>query len=171
LELCNFRDDGVDVAIRFGLGQWPGLRADLLLREESFPVAAPSLATGGRPLDEPRDLAQHTLLHVSLYPDDWRRWLAMTGYAGLEPAGNLTFDENATALQAAINGLGVALGRHALTDADIAAGRLVDPFRMPLPQAAAFYVVSPLASLEQSKIMAFREWILEQAELPAPPMP
>jgi len=171
LDLCNFRDDGVDLAIRFGLGSWPGLRADLLMREEIFPVAAPSLLAGDRPLRDPSDLARHTLLHISRYPDYWHRWLSMTGLEGLEPAGNLMFDDSSTALQAAINGLGVALGWHALTDADVAAGRLVDPFHLPLPQATAFYVVAPLASQDQPAVAAFRDWILKQATLPSPPMP
>jgi LysR family glycine cleavage system transcriptional activator len=163
LGLSNFREDGVDLAVRYGLGYWPGLRADLLLHEESFPVAAPSLLAGGRPLNDPADLRRHTLLHVSIYPDDWHRWLSMAGYADVEPAGNLTFDESATAMQAAIDGLGVGLGRHAFTDRDLAAGRLVDPFGMPLPQETAFYVVSPLATQEQPKVEAFRGWILAQA--------
>ena len=167
LDLCNFHDDGVDLAIRFGLGRWPGLRADLLWREELFPVAAPSLLTGERPLEEPADLKHHTQLHVSRYPDDWHRWLSMAGYEDVEPARKLTFDDTPTAIQAAINGLGVALGRHAFADADIAAGRLVDPFHMRLPQAAGFYAVLPRANQERQKVAAFHEWIMKQSKLPA----
>lgn len=162
LALSNFRDDGVDLAIRYGRGAWPGLRADMLYREESFPLVAPSLLSGGPPLNDPADLARHTLLHVSIYPDDWRRWLTMAGFADLEPAGNQIFDDSIIALQAAINGLGVTLGRHTLSGADIAAGRLVKPFEMPLPQETAFYVVSPLATQDKPKIAAFRDWILAQ---------
>jgi len=170
LGLSNFRDDGVDVAIRYGRGVWPGLRADMLYREESFPLAAPSLLSKGPPLDSPADLARHTLLHVSMYPDDWQRWLTMAGFAGLEPAGNQIFDDSIIMLQAAINGLGVAQGRYTLSGVDIAAGRLVKPFDMPLPQETAFYVVSPLATQDQPKVAAFRDWMLAQAGYAAEPV-
>ena len=162
MALSNFRDDGVDLAIRYGRGTWPGLRADLLFREESFPVAAPSLLSGGEPLNDPADLSRHSLLHVSLYPDDWQRWLTMAGYADVTAASNQTFDDSMVVLQAAINGLGVALGRRAYANADIAAGRLVKLFDMALPQETAFYVVSPVASQDQPKVAAFRDWILAQ---------
>ncbi len=162
MALSKFRDDGVDLAIRYGRGAWPGVRTDLLFREESFPVAAPALLSGRAPLNGPADLSRHSLLHVSLYPDDWRRWLTMAGYADLEAAGNQTFDDTMVVLQAAINGLGVALGRHAYVNADIAAGRLVKLFDMALPQETAFYVVSPSATQDQPKVAAFRDWILAQ---------
>jgi LysR family glycine cleavage system transcriptional activator len=164
MALSNFREDGVDLAIRYGRGRWPDLRADLLFSEGSFPVAAPSLLSGGTPLNDPADLAQHTVLHTANFPDDWRRWLTMAGLPDLEPAGNQIFDETIVVQQAAINGLGMALGRQALAGIDIAAGRLVKLFDMALPQETAFYLVSPLATQDQPKIAAFRNWILAQIE-------
>ena len=162
--MADFVSDGVDVALRYGGGTWPGLRADKLMAEDWHPVCAPALLSGSAPLATPADLAAHTLLHVSAYPDDWQRWLTMVGHSEVQPARNLTFDESATSLQAAINGLGVALGRRAFVEEDLAAGRLVDPFGIHLPQETAFYVVAPQERADEPAIAAFRSWILDQAD-------
>lgn len=160
---ANFTTDGVDVAVRYGRGRWPGLSAVKLMAEEWLPVCAPELARGGRPLRDPADLAAHTALHVSIYADEWRLWLTMAGFAHVTPARNLTFDDSATLVQAAVAGLGVALGRRAYTEADLAAGRLIAPFDIHLPQDTAFYVVAPEDGAEAPKVTAFRDWILAEA--------
>ena len=158
--LSTFGSDGVDMAIRYGLGQWPGTRADLLLREDSIPVASPNLLIHGNPLQDATDLSEVVLLHVSAYPDDWQRWLTMAGLPDLKPKGHLSFDESIAAQQAAIDGLGVALGRPAIIASDLKAGRLITPFSLSLHQDTAFYVVSPQATENRPNIKAFRDWIL-----------
>src|ERR1700685_2629811 len=78
--LVDFRGGDVDAAIRYGRGQWPGLRADWLMADQLFPVCSPALVTGNRPLRSPEDLAYQTLLHTSAgYGDDWRLWLTAAG--------------------------------------------------------------------------------------------
>src|ERR1700752_3875314 len=73
--LVDFQRDDVDAAIRYGRGQWPGLRADWLMAGQLFPVCSPALLTGEKPLRRPQDLAGHPLLHSSgIYDDDWRLW-------------------------------------------------------------------------------------------------
>jgi LysR family glycine cleavage system transcriptional activator len=163
MALSDFRGDGVDIAIRYGRGNWPGLCVDKLMTEDWHPVCARELVTGTPPLGDPADLANHTLLHIAAYPDDWERWLTMAGHAGVRAARNLYFDDTMTALQAAIDGLGVALGRRAFTERDLAAGRLVDPFDIHLPQDTAFYVVAPEHNVALPKVAAFRNWILAEA--------
>jgi DNA-binding transcriptional LysR family regulator len=121
-----------------------------------------SATAGARAVEGPPDLLRHSLLHVSLYPDDWQRCLTMAGYADMKVAGRQTFDDTMVVLQAAINGLGVAQGRHTYVNADIAAGRLVKLFDMALPQETVFYVVSPSATQDHPKVAAFRDWILVQ---------
>jgi len=85
--LVDFQRDDVDAAIRYGRGQWPGLRADWLTADQLFPVCSPALLTGPRPLRRPEDLADHVLLHTSAGPsDDWRLWLTAAGMpADLRP--------------------------------------------------------------------------------------
>ena len=162
MALSNFREDGVDIAVRYGLGTWPGLHSDLLLHEDSIPIAAPALVTGDRALNCPVDLSKHTLLHFSAYPDDWQAWLTMAGVPNLKPLGNLTFDDTTAVMQAAINGLGVALSMHAIAAADIANGSVVSPFGLSLPKETGYYLVTPIGSREQPKITAFHDWVLAQ---------
>jgi LysR family glycine cleavage system transcriptional activator len=162
--LVDFRREEVDLAIRYGRGIWPGLRADRLMAENVFPVCSPALLTGERPLQQPADLARHTLLHVNLYRDEWLLWLTAAGLpTQLATRPGLTFDLGLMALQAAIDGLGVALGRTPFVEADIAAGRLVVPFDRVLPSAAGFYVVTPEQTADTPKIAQFRDWLISAA--------
>ncbi len=165
--LVDFRRDDVDVAIRYGHGDWPGLRADWLMTEETFPVCAPALRDGETPLRRPAELARHTLLHMSVR-DDWHQWLTAAGVDGVDVTRGHTFDSYVTLLQAAIDGLGVALGRTPFVEADLAAGRLVAPFQVTLPADAGFYVVAPTATADRPPVPAFRDWLL-QTMADAPP--
>ncbi len=156
----DFERDDVDVAIRYGRGDWPGLRADRLIREDIFPVCSPKLLDGPHPLRQPDDLAHHTLLHVVGFREDWQVWLTAANVDGVDPAIGPRFDVAFNALQAAIEGVGVALGRTALVERDLAAGRLVAPFDISLPIEAAYYVVAPEQTADRPQIMAFREWLI-----------
>jgi LysR family glycine cleavage system transcriptional activator len=162
--LVDFRREDVDIAVRYGRGIWPGLRAHWLMAERIFPVCSPALLNDVKPLRRPEDLANHTLLHSTISRDDWRLWLTA---AGLSPAiatrRGLTFDLGFMAIQAAVDGLGVALGGAHLVEADIAAGRLVAPFDTELPQDAGYYVVSPEATADTPKVGLFRDWLIASA--------
>jgi LysR family glycine cleavage system transcriptional activator len=162
--LVDFGREEVDVAVRYGRGHWPGLRAVWLMAERLFPVCAPGLLAGPEPLRQPGDLAHHTLLHTMVSRDDWRLWLTAAGLPhAIAARRGLTFDQGFTAIQAAMDGLGVALGRQSLVEADIAAGRLVAPFDTELPQGAGYYVVTPEATADVPKIALFRDWLLASA--------
>jgi LysR family glycine cleavage system transcriptional activator len=157
--LVDFRREEVDMAIRYGHGAWPGLRADWLMTEDIFPVCSPSLLAGEKKLERPEDLAQHTLLHVGAggFSEDWRLWLTAAGLdPGIATRPGLSFDLTMMALQVAIDGRGVAIGRSAFVEADIAAGRLV----------------APQETAESPKIALFRDWLLASvagtAAAPAP---
>ncbi len=156
----DFDRDDVDVAIRYGRGDWPGLRVDRLIREDIFPVCSPKLLDGPHPLGQPEDLAFHTLLHVAGFREDWQVWLTAANVDGVDPSSGLRFDLAVTALQAAIDGLGVALGRTALVEGDLATGRLVVPFDISLPIEAAYYLVAPERTADRPKIETFREWLI-----------
>src|SRR6202790_760761 len=78
--LVDFHRDHVDAALRYGRGQWPGVRAEWLMADELFPVCSPTLANGNKPLKCPEDLRDHVLLHTSnANSDDWRLWLTAAG--------------------------------------------------------------------------------------------
>ncbi|MBS0561290.1 MAG: transcriptional regulator GcvA [Proteobacteria bacterium] len=162
--LVDFQREEVDMAVRFGRGHWAGLRADWLMAEDMFPVCSPALPTAERPLRRPEDLAHHTLLHTSTWREDWQLWLTAAGLpVTLAGRRGLTFDQSLTALQAAMEGLGVAMGRTHLVESDIAAGRLVAPFDVVLPQDAGYYVVAPQATAASPKIARFRDWLIASA--------
>ena len=164
--LVDFRRDDVDAGIRYGRGHWPGLRADWLTADELFPVCSPALLKGDRPLQSPQDLAHHTLLHSSGgYDDDWRLWLTAAGQpSDISKQPGLSFDLILMTVQAAIDGLGVAMGRTSYVEGDIAKGRLVVPFTIALPADAGFYLVSPQARAESAKLSAFRQWLLSSIQ-------
>jgi len=109
--LVDFKTGDVDAAIRYGRGQWPGLRADWLMADQLFPVCSPALLGGNKPLRCPEDLAHQTLLHSSGgYDDDWRLWLTAAGLpANISKQPGLTFDLILMTVQAAIDGIGVAM--------------------------------------------------------------
>ncbi len=159
--LVDFKTGDVDAAIRYGRGHWPGVRADWLMADELFPVCGPALITGSKPLRCPQDLADQTLLHTSAgYNDDWRLWLTAAGLpADISKRPGLTFDLILVTVQAAIDGLGVAMGRTSYVEGDIAKGRLVVPFKIALPADAGYYLVSPETRADSPKLAAFRKWL------------
>jgi LysR family transcriptional regulator, glycine cleavage system transcriptional activator len=162
--LVDFQRDNVDAAIRYGRGQWRGLRADWLMRDELFPVCSPSLLRGDKPLRAPEDLKDHVLLHTN-NSDDWRLWLTAAGLSiGISRQPGLTFDMTFMTVQAAIDGMGVAMGRTTYVQDDIAKGRLVVPFRIALPADAGFYLVAPDGRHEAPKLAAFRDWLIAAAQ-------
>ena len=159
--LVDFKNGDVDAAIRYGRGHWPGMQADWLTAEELFPVCSPALLEGNKPLKCPQDLADHVLLHTSnANSDDWRLWLTAAGLpTNISQQPGLTFDLILVTVQAAIDGIGVAMGRTSYVEADIAKGRLVVPFKITLPADAGFYLVSPQGRTDPPKLAAFRQWL------------
>jgi LysR family glycine cleavage system transcriptional activator len=132
------------------------------MAEDIFPVCSPALLKGPHPLKRPEDLAHHTLLHATLSREDWQLWLTAAGLpTELAQRRGLTFDQSFMCIQAAIEGLGVALGRSAFVEADIAQGRLVVPFDVVLPAEAGFYIVAPEETADDPKIALFRDWLIK----------
>jgi LysR family glycine cleavage system transcriptional activator len=134
------------------------------MRETMFPVASPRLLEGPAPLKTVADLCHHTL--ISDYDwrvDFWQLWLEAAGMTRFVAKHTLSFNYSNLMLQAAIDGLGVALSQNALAGDDLAAGRLVRLFDYTLPTDFAFYVVVPEGTAQRPKIAAFRNWLLEEA--------
>lgn len=159
--LTNFSGDGIDVAIRYGGGDYPGLTSEFLAGEEVSPVCSPRLMDGEHPLLEPSDLKHHTLIRDG-YPLDWAAWLESAGVKDVDPNGGLTFDSYTFAIEAAVQGEGVALGRTMLVEGDLAAGRLIRPFDIALRAQSSFYLVYPPEAIRQRKVKAFRDWLCSE---------
>jgi LysR family transcriptional regulator, glycine cleavage system transcriptional activator len=169
-KLVDFAREEVDVGVRYGRGDWPGLKVELLMRENIFPVCSPKLLSGPVPLREPADVVRHSLLYDYDWREDWWvRWLANAGVRVESLRPTLSFNYSSLMLQAAIDGLGIALSQDALAGDDIAAGRLVKPFAGTVTTEYAYYVVAPEAAAERPKVAAFRKWVVEEATNSARP--
>jgi LysR family glycine cleavage system transcriptional activator len=161
--LIDFATEDVDIAIRMGRGNWPGLEARLLMKEDLSPVCSPRLLEGPHPLRSLEDLKYHTLIHDD-FPIDWTMWLKAAGVHGIDSRRGPVFNSSGHALQAAIQGEGVVLGSSVLADDDIAAGRLVRPFALSLPADLAYYVVYPHKAVQKAKVKAFRDWLATEVQ-------
>lgn len=165
--LVEFSREDVDIGIRYGRGQWPNLVAERLVAEDVMPVCAPSLMKGPNGLKKPADLKRFTLLHSVSFPDDWQVWLTAAGVKGIDASRGISFDFALAAYQAAMDGLGVALGRNPLVEPDLKAGRLVVPFDFKRSSDFAYYLVYPPEAIRRRKIKAFRDWMMSLSEVTA----
>jgi LysR family glycine cleavage system transcriptional activator len=163
--LVDFSREDVDIGIRYGRGQWPNLMAERLVAEDVMPVCAPSLLKGPNGLKKPTDLKRFTLLHIGNFPDDWQVWLTAAGVKGVDASRGVSFDFPLAAYQAAMDGLGVAVGRNPLVEPDLKAGRLVVPFEFKRSSDFAYYLVYPPEAIRRRKIKAFRDWIVSLSEV------
>lgn len=161
--------EGWSCGIRLGAGEWPGFAADRLVAADLLPVCAPAVA---RRLSTAAALDPGSLLRVAHAPEDWSRWAAAAGVPGVTAAGPV-FDYYGQALQAALDGLGVAMGIRPYVDDDLAAGRLVAPFATTVPKGMGWFLVYRPSRATDPTFAAFRRWIVAQASPPAvrPPRP
>ncbi len=170
--LVDLARDDADVAVRYGPGGYNGVRLDWLFSQVNTPVCSPALLSGEHPLGQPDDLRHHTLLHVDWKDAEasWRMWLLAAGLHDIDPTRGPRFTMENMAVQAALDGHGVALIGDILVADDLAAGRLVRPFDPSLstPLTFSFYLLSAKDSAEQPKVAAFRDWLLEEARASRP---
>lgn len=163
--LTDFAREEIDLALRYGRGNWSELEIVPLMREDLFPVCSPEMIKGPRALKRPADLAEATLLmDYDWATDFWPLWLNRAGVAHIKPNHHLSFNYSNLMIQAAIDGLGVALTPGVLVEDDLAAGRLVKPFDISVSTEANYYLVAPLGAFERPKLAAFRDWLLREAE-------
>lgn len=169
-ELRDFDRDDIDVAIRFGSGKYPGLRADRMFDNVIIPICSPELLLSGKPIAEPRDLLNHTLAHVDwtwqgiTWPN-WRMWMTAAGIKDFDDSRCIVLEDSSQAIQMAMFGGAVALVDFTMVAADLSAGRLVRPFELGIkvPPEYACFVVYPEATADDPRIVAFRDWVLEEA--------
>ena len=164
LHHVDFAREDVDVAVRHGDGRWPGLQVTRLCTETLFPVCSPKLLRGRHALREPAALRHHVLLHLD-DRSDWAKWLEAAAVDGADLARGPVFNQASMAVDAAVDGQGVALARTALAAWDLLAGRITRlPFGPALRVAYAYWIVCPRATADLPKIVAFRDWLIGEAE-------
>jgi len=166
----DLRDDSSGVEIHLGGGEYPGYRADRLFGVAAIVVANPELVKGIPPVREPADLARQTLLHddamdLVAHGPAWPKWLEVAGVADkVDGTRGPRFSTNMLSLEAASQKLGVALALRPLVDKDLDTGRLCAPFEVALRPQSAYYLVCPEVIAERPAVVAFRKWLLAQAE-------
>lgn len=154
----------IDIAVVLGSGPIPGCRTSHLMSVEAVPLCSPALLNQEN-LRKPADLARITLLHDDTrYPENpsWADWYAAAGLDATSTSRGIHFDHAMQALEAAIEGQGVALSLRPLAAVDIAAGRLVVPFDIALSLRISYLVVEPDEPADDH-VVAVRDWMLSEA--------
>jgi LysR family transcriptional regulator, glycine cleavage system transcriptional activator len=168
-ELVDLEHSRVDIGIRYGSGNHPGLASERLFIDEIFPVYSPRMLKGQASLKKLSDLRGQPLIHTDWTPErgrwpGWTEWVRAAGVTGVDVAKGLRFSDGALVIQAAVSGQGVALGSKALTLEHLAAGRLVRPFKLSLMTDFAFYVACAKSRADEPDIVAFRRWLIAEAQ-------
>ena len=157
----DFAREDVDMAVRHGDGNWPGLDAVELSAEQLFAVCSPKLLSGRR-LGKPADILKFPLLHLDSRAD-WRKWLQAVGISDANVKHGPVLNRASMVIDAAINGQGIALARTTLAAWDLLNGRLVRPFPESLRLSKTYWIVCPKATSKVPKIVTFRGWLLAEA--------
>jgi LysR family glycine cleavage system transcriptional activator len=161
----DFAREDIDLAIRHGDGTAPGLHVTRLCAEKLFPVCSPKLLAGRNPLRTLADLRRFPLLHIDDRQgrNQWSQWLDFAGVRDVDLSRGPVLNQASMAIDAAVDGQGVALARTALVAWDLIGGRLVRPFDMEMPVPFAYWIVCPKPSAKLAKIVAFSDWLLAEA--------
>lgn len=164
--LTDLIHENLDVAVRGGYGDWPGMEAHFLFPSEQTPLCTPQMLESLGGLERPEDLLSAPRIGS---PDEWATWFQVAGVATPGPSAppRLMADTQTLEVASALAGQGVALGSPILFQTDIAAGRLVRPFEAVMPLGGGYWLVYPKDRRRSPKIVAFREWLLAcVADLP-----
>jgi LysR family glycine cleavage system transcriptional activator len=157
----DFAREDVDVAVRHGDGNWPGLDVVRLCSERLFPVCSPKIVSGRNRITTASDLLKFPLLRL----EDWKTWTRWFAAAGVvEPvARGPVLNRASMLIDAAVDGQGIALARTALAAWDLINGRLVRPVDVSLKMSNTYWIVCPKATSSVPKITTFRKWLLAEA--------
>lgn len=166
----DFLRDNIDVAFRWGPGDNAGVRIDRLFDHCIFPVCSPRLLAEMEPPKTPRDLLNHKLIHIFwsekgvVWPG-WREWFEAAGIEGPDVRPGMHFTETGHAVQAAIDGHGIALGDSHVVCGDLEAGRLVRLFDLSIggPPGFSYHIATPLRTADTEMVRLFRDWVLAEA--------
>ena len=170
--VVDLRDGRIDLAIRHGLGRYPGLDAIHLMAPAFVPVGSPRLIAAGPPIREPLDCLAYPLLQDNDRAD-WGLWLKAHGAegpdveAGGRAARGASFDNDLLLIRAAEAGQGLALVRDIFAADEIANGRLALALDRPWPTAFAYYIVTLPEAAERPDVAAFSAWLQREASSPA----
>ena len=159
--------EDIDVAVRHGDGNWPGLEATRLCAERIFAICSPKLLAGRNRLQRPADVLKWPLLRLEDQSKAWERWFALAGVVAPEQLPGPVLNRASMLIDAAIDGQGIALARTTLAAWDLISGRIVRPFDLSWRPADTYWIVCPKDAASIPKIAAFQQWLLGEAETDA----
>lgn len=161
----DFGSEKCDIAIVFGGGHWPDTEATLLFNDVIEPVCSPTFVEASlNGCDLMEVLRGKRLLISKFRKDDWPTWLEQAGMNDVfDTADKMIFSSSILTWQAAMDGLGIAIGQRYMLESDIRAGRLIRPFANPLTTGKGHYMVTPALQRFSGKIMAFKDWLMHEA--------
>lgn len=159
--LADLDASDVDLGIRVGAGRWPGVRSELLLEQEVFPVCSPALAAE---LREPADILRLPAVIDENAMFSWDLWLKAAGLGGAKMSVRHTFNDASLALDAAIAGQGVMVAWQTLADHAVIKGSLVIPFGIRAKTGFGHYFVTSASRRESKAALAFKQWVREEVK-------
>lgn len=170
LDLSDFSRDAIDVGIRNGLGNWSGLKSELLMSVHMTPLCAPSLLDESNNSLHPKVLKEFTLIHADVssgtgIQSEWCEWLSKAETDEVDCTHGLSFKDPSLALQAAIDGLGIAMGYVELAADDLATGRLVQPFDLVVKHPWSYFIVIPENNIGDIQTRLFCDWLRQQTNI------
>ncbi|MBM0104560.1 transcriptional regulator GcvA [Steroidobacter sp. S1-65] len=162
-QLVDFAREDVDIGIRFGRGNYPGLHVVPLFRPREIVVCAPALLKGGPPLKNINDLRHFTLLHDDSYRS-WTRWLEAVGAKNVNPRRGIICGDRNSLLQATLEGQGVGLASEVFAAGELAAGRLVKVFETEVKSEYSIYAVCLPRRLNDPMLAGVMEWLEKESK-------
>lgn len=159
--LVDFDRSETDMAVYFGNGSWPGVEIHFLRHYQHSPVCNPSLLEG-QPINEPEDILNHTLLHVTKRLDDWSRWFQKAGVTYKESKQGMNLSSGALTAVASINGLGVALADVGFVSEELSSGKLIAPIDISVESNKSFYLVYQKNRAMTYAMKAFQVWLMNE---------
>ncbi|MGY4395434.1 LysR family glycine cleavage system transcriptional activator [Sphingomonas sp. UYAg733] len=163
--LVDLRREPVDLAIRHGLGNYPGLEVAWLLSPELIVVASPALLRAGMPIRSPADCLSYPLLH-DIDRHDWRLWFEAHDVSPALNAKGPAFSDDHLMVRAAVAGQGLALVRNVYAEDDLRSGRLVRALTLGWPTRLAYYAVTTREALQRPAVRRLRDWLIDEARKP-----
>lgn len=160
--ILDLKHEPIDIAIRHGLGNYPGLISTPLIAPELIVVSSPQLIEDRAPIKTPADCLAFPLLHDSDRAD-WRLWFEAHGIPIQTRLPGPSFSEDHLMVRAAVAGQGLALIRDTYAEDDLRSGRLVRMIWTPWPTAFAYYIVSTVEALQRPAVIHFRDWLISEA--------
>lgn len=161
----DLNEGEADVAIRYGSGRYPRVLAERILEETVTPVCSPDYRESRAGMPSVESLARCTLLHEDGMLANWEQWLALAGIKGIRSDRGSAYSHGSLAIEAAIRGEGVALGRSVIVADDIAAGRLIAPFPdICLKSERGHDLVYRIGSRDDPKVCALRDWLSDEIQ-------